>query len=57
MKKVYNPTYYFVIGWLNLIEGIIEIVTLGFIHPSLTYPYCMYISKKTAKKKMEQNNG
>ena len=40
-----------VLGWIQIIDGCIRIITLGFIGLGLDYRYCMWTIERKFEKK------
>lgn len=56
VNKYLNRFFWFIDGWCNLIDGIVIILTLGFVCSELTYKFSKFRMKYTLKKKNRNVN-
>jgi len=53
-RSKFPPLYIIGLGFLNIFDGLIAILSLGFYTSGTTLPYVMNYHKKLIKKKNEQ---
>jgi len=54
--KMFFMFYRFVVGWLMTIDGLIRIVSLGFLNTKMYYKFIIHVSRKHSIKKQNQQN-
>lgn len=60
MKEPYRNLLNFISGWIELLEGVITILSLGFYRPGLPYHFSFYRLNKSMKlhqKERKKNEG
>lgn len=48
-----NRCELWVLGWIQIMDGVIRILTLGFIGLGLDYRYCMWIIERKFERRIK----